>query len=82
MKNRKLIVPTLVIMGAVFVLAVIFVPSVANRILYLFSADYFASSSTGGRVYRSVVGYELFMNNPIFGMGLGQFGGSVVKPRY
>lgn len=77
MKNRKLIVPTLVIMGAVFVLAVIFVPSVANRILYLFSADYFASSSTGGRVYRSVVGYELFMNNPIFGMGLGQFGGSV-----
>ncbi len=77
MKNKKLIVPTLIFMGALFILAVIFVPSVANRILYLFSSDYFASSSTGGRVYRTVVGYDLFLKHPVFGMGLGQFGGSV-----
>lgn len=77
MKNKKLVIPTLLCMGALFILAVIFVPSVANRILYLFSSEYFVSSSRGGRVYRAIEGYRLFTENPWFGMGLGQFGGSV-----
>ncbi|NLM11203.1 MAG: O-antigen polymerase [Clostridiaceae bacterium] len=77
MKNRKLIVPMLLCMGALFILSVIFMPSVANRILYLFSPAYYASSSAGGRIYRAVKGFELFSQYPLFGMGLGQFGGSV-----
>lgn len=36
MKNRKFIVPMLLCMLALFILSVIFMPSVANRILYLF----------------------------------------------
>ena len=76
-KNRKLVVPTLICMGVLFVLAIIFMLSVANRILYLFSPSYYASSSTGGRIYRALEGYRLFLQNPLFGMGLGQFGGSV-----
>jgi len=77
LKNKKLIVPMLLCMGALFILSVIFMPSVANRILYLFSPAYYASSSTGGRIYRAIKGYELFTQHPLFGMGLGQFGGSV-----
>lgn len=77
MKNKKFVVPMLLSMFALFILSVIFMPSVANRILYLFSPSYFASSSTGGRIYRAVKGYELFSQYPLFGMGLGQFGGSV-----
>jgi len=77
MKNKKLVVPMLLCMGALFVLSVIFMPSVANRILYLFSPAYYASSSSGGRIYRAIKGYELFTQHPLFGMGLGQFGGSV-----
>jgi len=77
MKNRKFIVPMLLCMLALFILSVIFMPSVANRILYLFSPAYYASSSTGGRIYRAVKGFELWKQYPLFGMGLGQFGGSV-----
>ena len=77
MKNRKFIVPMLFCMLALFILSVIFMPSVANRILYLFSPAYYASSSTGGRIYRIAKGFELWKQYPLFGMGLGQFGGSV-----
>lgn len=77
MKNRKFIVPMILCMAAFFVLALIVMPSVANRILYLFSPSYYASSSAGGRIYRAVKGIELFKQHPLFGMGLGQFGGSV-----
>jgi len=77
LKNRKLIVPMLLCMGVLFILSVIFMPSVANRILYLFSPAYYASSSAGGRIFRAVKGFELFSQYPVFGMGLGQFGGSV-----
>lgn len=77
LKNKKFIVPTLLCLFAMFVLLVIFMPSVANRILYLFSPAYIASSSAGGRIYRAIAGFELFKQHPLFGMGLGQFGGSV-----
>lgn len=77
LKNRKFFVPTLLIMAALFVFTVIFVPSVANRILYLLSPEYIESSSKGGRILRAIQGFELFKQNFWTGMGLGQFGGSV-----
>jgi hypothetical protein len=77
LKNKKLLGPVVVAMAAVFVFTVIFVPSISNRILYLLSSDYIESSSTGGRVYRTITGYHLFMDNFWLGMGHGQFGGSV-----
>lgn len=77
LKKKKLVAPVIVAMAALFVFTVVFVPSVSNRILYLLSSDYIESSSTGGRVYRTIKGYELFMENFLLGMGHGQFGGSV-----
>lgn len=77
LKNRKFFVPCLLIMAALFVFTVIFVPSVANRILYLLSPEYIESSSKGGRILRAIQGFELFRENFWTGMGLGQFGGSV-----
>lgn len=77
LKNRKFFVPSLLIMAALFVFTVIFVPSVANRILYLLSSEYIESSSKGGRILRAIQGFELFRENFWTGMGLGQFGGSV-----
>ncbi|NLG89507.1 MAG: O-antigen polymerase [Clostridiaceae bacterium] len=77
LKNRKFFVPSLLVMAALFIFTVIFVPSVANRILYLLSPEYIASSSKGGRILRAIQGFELFKENFWTGMGLGQFGGSV-----
>ncbi|NLY17921.1 MAG: O-antigen polymerase [Clostridiaceae bacterium] len=77
LKNRKLVAPVIVAMAAVFMFTVVFVPSISNRILYLLSSDYIESSSVGGRVYRTITGYRLFMENFWLGMGHGQFGGSV-----
>ena len=45
LKNRKLIVPMLLCMGVLFILSVIFMPSVANRILYLFSPAYYKAAA-------------------------------------
>lgn len=76
-KKKKLVAPVIVGIAALFVFTIVFLPSVSNRILYLLSGDYIESSSTGGRVYRTIYGYHLFMENFWTGMGHGQFGGSV-----
>ncbi len=76
-KNRKLFIPAVIGMVALFVFCMFFVPSVSSRISYLLSPAYFQSSSSGGRVYRAIEGFELFRQNFWTGMGLGQFGGSV-----
>ena len=77
LKKKKLVAPVIVAMAAVFLFTVVFVPSISNRILYLLSSDYIESSSTGGRVFRTITGYNLFMDNFWLGMGHGQFGGAV-----
>jgi O-antigen ligase len=76
-KNRKLLIPTFLVLAGLFVFCMIFVPSVANRIFYLFSPEYLESSMRGGRILRAIKGFELFTQHFWTGMGLGQFGGSV-----
>lgn len=62
--------------GACAVLA--FVPSVRNRLLYLFTADYAYASSVGGRSQRWEYGMQILSkNNPLLGFGLGRYGGAV-----
>lgn len=72
-KNYKLIAGV-VLAG---ILAYIFVPSVQGRINYLFDPEYIVSSFRGGRFERWPKALELFYNNILFGVGFGQFGGSV-----
>ena len=58
--------------------ALLFVPSIANRITYLFTADYAEASARAGRSVRWETGLQLLHdNNPFLGFGLGRFGGAV-----
>lgn len=57
--------------------ASLLVPQVYNRIAYLFTPAYVASSQRGGRMLRYATGFSMFQENPWTGVGLGHFGGAV-----
>lgn len=71
--DRRLIV----LMVLAFV-AAMFLPFVASRIGYLFTAEYAASSARGGRSVRwDQAMVYLNASSPTFGIGFGMFGGAV-----
>lgn len=55
------------------------VPTIASRVNYLLSPQYMVSSATGGRLARWSIGFEALKHHPLFGVGLGQFGGAVAQ---
>lgn len=63
------------------VIAVFFVPPVSDRIAYLFTPEYMAKSSASGRISRWFAAYDQMRNSPLFGSGLGHFGGAVAARR-
>ncbi|MDP4108406.1 MAG: O-antigen ligase family protein [Bacillota bacterium] len=72
--DRRLIV--LMMTGAFG--ALLFVPSISNRITYLFTSDYVAASLRGGRMVRWDTAKQLLLDsNRFLGFGLGRFGGAV-----
>lgn len=73
--NRKVLFLGL----GIAILAVIFVPSVNQRVSHLFSKSYMESSFKDGRVARWVSAYDRMRNDPFFGSGLGHYGGAVAK---
>ena len=73
LKNRRLIVPTII--AGLCVL--IFIPSIRNRFLFMFSMDYLSSSMKGGRLIRWLTALDILKEHPLTGLGLGQFGGAV-----
>lgn len=73
LKDKKLLIPV-VIVG---LLAAVLVPGIANRITYMLSPEYIESSLRGGRLVRWITGLEILKQTPIFGVGLGHFGGAV-----
>ena len=73
LKDKRLIIPCIVCA----VLVVVAVPSVGNRISYMLSPEYIESSLKGGRLVRWITGLKIFANQPVFGIGLGHFGGAV-----
>ncbi len=73
LKDKRLIIPCIVLA----ILVVVAVPSVGNRISYMLSAEYIESSLKGGRLVRWITGLKIFANQPVFGIGLGHFGGAV-----
>lgn len=56
---------------------IMFVPEISNRITFLFTSDFAAANSAGGRAQRWAIGWTLLRTNPIFGFGLGRFGGAI-----
>lgn len=53
------------------------VPSVYNRMAYMLSPQYVASSSEGGRISGWSQAVEYWQGEPTTGLGLGRFGGGV-----
>lgn len=73
LKDKRLLIPV-VILG---VLAIVLVPGIANRITYMLSPEYIESSLRGGRLVRWITGLQILQGTPLFGVGLGHFGGAV-----
>jgi len=56
----------------------VYIPSVVNRITYLFTSDYAEASLRAGRTGRWIIGMDLLTKNtPWIGFGMGRFGGAV-----
>ena len=73
----------IIIIGVVAaVIAAVFIPAVSHRITYLFTAEYMMKSAQSGRISRWFEAYDQMRNNPLFGAGLGHFGGAVAKRAY
>lgn len=70
--DRKLF---LLVLAAGF--AALFIPFVASRIGYLFTDEFAASTSNGGRASRWDIGLSYLSESPILGLGLGMFGGAI-----
>ncbi len=73
LKDIRFIVPAII--GVILVL--VFIPSIGDRLAYMFSLDYIQSSLKGGRLVRWGDGIEVVKQYPFFGLGLGQIGGAV-----
>lgn len=71
--NRKLFIVLLI----AAVLSAFFVPQVSSRLDSLFDPTYWEKSSNDGRIARWLGAYDLMRNEPVFGLGLGKYGGAV-----
>lgn len=77
LKDKKLFIPV-IILGC---LAVLLIPGISNRITYMLSSEYIESSLRGGRLVRWINGIKILLGTPLFGVGLGHFGGAVAINR-
>lgn len=75
LKDKRLIVLLVLLLFTAYAL----VPTIAGRINYLISPEYLVSSAAGGRVARWTIALNMLRQNPLFGVGLGQFGGAVAQ---
>lgn len=76
--NRKLFIGFLI----AAVLSSIFVPQISSRFAALFNPEYLAKSSENGRIQRWIGAYDQMRSNPIFGTGLGHYGGAVADRHF
>ena len=68
----------LLIAGLIVGVCALFLPFVWSRVSYLFSDEFWWLSTNGGRISRWMLGISyLYRTNPVFGMGLGMYGGAV-----
>ena len=61
----------------IFVIFIFFVPQIGDRIGFLFTSDFASANNKGGRGERWATGLNLLRSNPIWGFGLGRFGGAI-----
>ncbi len=56
-----------------------FLPAVHHRIMDLFSPVYYIQSAQGGRILRWESAFDKMAINPLFGAGLGRYGGAIAS---
>ncbi|SIS91133.1 O-antigen ligase family protein [Alicyclobacillus vulcanalis] len=71
------------LLAVVVVLGVIgfFLPPIHHRIMDLFSQVYYIKSSQGGRLVRWQQAFDQLAGSPLFGAGLGRYGGAVASDK-
>lgn len=62
--------------------AAMFVPQIQRRVLELFTPLYWFKSAQDGRIARWMRAYDIIRHNPLFGAGLGHFGGAVAARNF
>jgi hypothetical protein len=70
--DRRLLLGLVVIAGIAF-----FIPTVQHRIGELLSPVYWIKSSQSGRLFKWNTAFDKLATNPLFGYGLGRYGGAV-----
>ena len=76
--DRRILVAMLLLV----VLSPVVMPSVYDRMAYMMSSDYQASSARGGRISRWTLALGAWDKQPATGVGLGRFGGAVAARYY
>jgi O-antigen ligase len=71
--SRKLFIALALAGGA----AAAFVPQISARLKALFNPTYLEKSSNDGRIARWLNAYDQMRMEPVFGLGLGRYGGAV-----
>jgi O-antigen ligase len=56
---------------------VVMIETIWARISMLFTPEYYAKASDGGRIYRWTYALEKWSDTKLFGLGVGRFGGAV-----
>lgn len=67
----------LLIFLVLFGLILFFLPPIHHRIMDLLSPVYFIKSAQGGRLFRWQAAFDAMAKNPLFGVGLGRYGGAI-----
>lgn len=70
---KRILLPIIVAAGT----GVVAVPKLADRFFRLFTPDYIEKSSVGGRIFRFQAGLNKLAEDPVFGVGMGRYGGAV-----
>ncbi|MCL6454250.1 MAG: O-antigen ligase family protein [Alicyclobacillus sp.] len=74
-----LVQPRLLIVVVVLGVIGFFLPPIHHRFMDLFSPVYLLKAEQGGRLFRWGVAYDTMSANPLFGAGIGRYGGQVAS---
>jgi putative inorganic carbon (HCO3(-)) transporter len=72
----------LLVVILVAAVAGLFVPAIHKRVFELFTPLYWMKSAKDGRIFRWLLAYDIIRHNPLFGAGLGHFGGAVAARNF
>lgn len=67
---------------ALAALIALFIPQIQRRVHELFTPLYWMKSARDGRIARWLLAYDVIRHNPLFGAGLGHFGGAVAARHF